>query len=78
MADRNPFQLRQHIFACFVKYLFQMEEDIEENDNITKASDSTSDKTASWMDVGEMEAICKDLIQGSMTLLKSESPKRHK
>ncbi len=68
MADEIPFQLRQHNFACFVKYLFQMEEEFEDNDNIAKASDSTPDKTASWMDVGEIEAICKDLIQGKIEM----------
>ena len=45
-----------------------MEEEFEENDNIAKASDSTVDKTASWMDVGEMEAICKDLIWGNIEM----------
>ncbi len=68
MADEIPFQLRQHNFACFVKYLLQMEEEFEENDNIAKASDSTVDKTASWMEVGEMEAICKDLIRSKIEM----------
>ncbi len=51
-----------------MKYLFPMEDDFEENDNIVKASDSTADKTASWIDVGEMEAICKDLIWGKIEM----------